>query len=405
MKKIIVVLIFIFSAITSMAQTASVSQYLYKFSPLGEIIVRNLGMEDKNGNGVIDIAAGAGANEGYEGFIEKYGKADIGFIINGITQGANNGILEENEIVNYYYLNIRFKYPEETAIIDKEIKAYVYANNLPLVWLDNEKGTVMEAVTKVLGEGWNEKQVTEDEAVNMHNKALKGMKIYGRPGLPSKNGGYYTLPEFVLKKSGYCFEAAQFGFWFFSMLKINSNIVCADLTENILHDVIKLTNTGKIIDFFNGIAGYKVPANRWIIRNPIQSLGYYIGTLGIQQRNTNQEYNTDSLEQAVIYNKYDIADNAILISGLTKKEKYQDVIVLGEFIIKNINIADIMKTNQLGQIQIKHNLQAILLFLIKSYSLTKNPKEFSKIEAILKQYYGKDDYVNLYIDTYKNMLE
>jgi len=64
-----------------------------------------------------------------------------------------------------------------------------------------------------------------------------------------------------------------------------------------------------------------------------------------------------------------------------------------------------MKTNQLGQIQIKHNLQAILLFLIKSYSLTKNPKEFSKIEAILKQYYGKDDYVNLYIDTYKNMLE
>jgi len=398
MKKIIVVLIFIFSAITSMAQTPSVSQYLYKFSPLAEIIVRNLGMEDKNANGVID----KGANEGYEGFISKYGNADIGFFINGIIQGANNGKLEEPEITNLYYTAIRFKpaFERESAVIESEINAYIYANNIPLVWLDDKQGTVMEAVTKILGEGWNEKKVTENEAVVMFNRVLNGMKVIGRRSAPT-NTGYYSLPEFITKKSGYCFEAAQFGFWFFSMLKINSIVVCADLTDTILHDVIKLTDTGKMIDFFNGSEKYKIPVNRWYIINPIQNLGYYISTPGIQQKNTNQEYNTDSLEQAVIYNKYNIADNAILISGLTKKEKYQDVIVLGEFIIKNINIADIMKTNQLGQTQIKHNLQAILLFLIKSYSLTKNPKKFSEIETILKQYYSNDNYVNSYLEAYR----
>jgi len=67
-------------------------------------------MEDKNANGVID----KGANEGYEGFIEKYGTGDTlekkeksidcGFYANYVIYGADNFRLEENEIANYYYL-------------------------------------------------------------------------------------------------------------------------------------------------------------------------------------------------------------------------------------------------------------------------------------------------------------
>jgi hypothetical protein len=44
------------------------------------------------------------------------------------------------------YLNIRFNEPEETETIENEVSAYIYANNVPLVWLDNGQGTVMAAV-------------------------------------------------------------------------------------------------------------------------------------------------------------------------------------------------------------------------------------------------------------------
>ena len=73
MKRIVVAILLVstFSHIIT-AQNVSeniVISQLYQFSPLGEIITRNLGLWDKNGNGVID----SGVGEGYEEFIEKYG--------------------------------------------------------------------------------------------------------------------------------------------------------------------------------------------------------------------------------------------------------------------------------------------------------------------------------------------
>jgi len=361
MKKILAVLIFIFTSFNLSAQANSASRYLYKFSPLAEIIIRNLGMEDKNANGVIDNDVGAGANEGYEGFIEKYGNADIGFTINGITQGANNGILEENEIVNYYYLNIRFKYPEETAIIDKEIKAYIYANNLPLVWLDDEKGTVMEAVTKVLGEGWNEKQVTEDEAVNLLNRALNGIKIRARQGIPSKNGGYYNLPELIKNKSGYCFEVAQFGFWFFSELKINSVSAWTSLTSSENHEVIRLSS-GRIVDYYDSSKPYNIPAGRWQNTNPLLSLAeYYKAAAKINTKNSAQLF-----EQAALYDKYNLNCIALLMYEYYNGNKpdYSEIIAIGEFILKNI---DQEKVKTSGHREAKHNLNSVRSILDASY--------------------------------------
>ncbi|MDR2428924.1 MAG: hypothetical protein LBD62_03865, partial [Candidatus Margulisbacteria bacterium] len=154
-----------------------ISSQLNQFSPIAQAaFLKNLGLEDKNGNGVIDKNSG----EGYEQFTEKYGDADIGFAANGVTYGAANGQLEEPEIINHYYLNIRFKEAEETEAIESAVSTYIYANNIPLVWLDDEQGTVMNAVNKVLGEGWNEQEVTEDEAVRMFHRAMEGMRIRGR---------------------------------------------------------------------------------------------------------------------------------------------------------------------------------------------------------------------------------
>jgi len=367
MKKTIVVLLFIFTSFILSAQAYSASKYLYSFSPLAEIIIRNLGMEDKNANGVID----KGANEGYEGFIEKYGTGDTlekkeksidgGFYANYVLYGDYNFRLEENEIVNYYYLNIRFKYPEETAIIDKEIKTYIYANNLPLVWLDDEKSTVMEAVTKVLGEGWNEKQVTEDEAINLLNRAIKGLKITGRQGIPSNNNGYYTLPELIKNKKGYCFEVALFGFWLFSELKINSVSAWAWLTSSLLHDVLRL-NSGRIIDYFNSSKPYNIPVGRWQIANPLQCLAEYYKS----EAEKNNKNSTQLFEQAAFYDKYNVNNIALLMYEYynVNKPDYTEIIAIGEFILKNI---DQEKIKTSGHNEAKHNLKSIHSILEACY--------------------------------------
>ncbi|MDR1452519.1 MAG: hypothetical protein LBJ25_00885, partial [Candidatus Margulisbacteria bacterium] len=197
-----------------------ISSQLNSFSPLAQsAFLSNLGLNDRNGNGVIDKDAG----EGYEQFTAKYGNADIGFFANGITQGAHNNKLEENEIVNHYYLNIRFKdiFTTETNAVENDLAAEIRRSGIQLVWLDDEQGTVMNAVSRILGAGWQEKNVSADEAERMFQRVMESLRVNGLTGDPSRTG-YYQLPEFVRRKAGYCFEAAQFGFWFFSQLEINS---------------------------------------------------------------------------------------------------------------------------------------------------------------------------------------
>jgi len=157
-----------------------ISRQIYSFSPLAQVYLNNLGLADRNGNGVID----RGAAEGYEEFTAKYGNADTGFHANFVLCGEADGKLEEPEIINYYYLTIRFKpdFDEETAAIESEVSAYIYANDMPLVWLDDEQGTVMNAVNTALGEGWDRQEVTENEAVALFNRAMRGMRIVGAHG-------------------------------------------------------------------------------------------------------------------------------------------------------------------------------------------------------------------------------
>jgi len=365
----------------------SISQQLYSFSPLARIILKHLGMEDKNLNGVID----KGIGEGYEAFIAKYGNADIGFPANGITYGANNGRLEEPEIVNHYYLTIRFKYPEETSTIDNEINAYFYDNNLPLVWLDDKESTVMKAVTQILGEGWNEKQVTENEAVNMFNKVLWGIKVKARPEIPSENDGYYTLSEFIKNKSGYCFEVAQFGFWFFSELRINSTSAWTALTSSILHEVVKLSS-GKIVDYFESSNKYKIPLDKWYITNPLQTLSLYYNVNGKIQNNISL------FEQSVIYDKYNIDNICVLLHRLCLSEDYNAAIVLGEYYFQYSDTDKILSTKHKNIVHVRNNIKSMLGSLLISYSMTNNKSGNDRIVSLLKKHYSQDKEVTVWIE-------
>jgi hypothetical protein len=372
-----------------------ISRQIYSFSPLAQVYLNNLGLTDRNGNGVID----RGAAEGYEEFTAKYGNADVGFHANYILCGRADGKLEEPEIINYYYLTIRFKpdFEEETTAIESEVAAYIYANNIPLVWLDDEQGTVMNAVNTALGEGWDRQELTEDEAVALHNRALRGMRIMGRMGDPDNNGGYYTLPEFVTKKAGYCVEAAQFGFWFFSQLKLNSVMAEADLTSSISHAVVKLSS-GRIVDYFGSGRRYNVPANRWHITNPLQGLGLYY-YLKENDRNRQQTI----CEQAVLHDKYKADNIGMLMSFYNRSQANfsANIIELGEFFLANYDIDKILKARHLHSSLLRTQISVILMLLLKNYSITGNRAGFENVAALLGNYYRGDNYVRDYVEYYR----
>ena len=372
-----------------------ISRQIYSFSPLAHVYLNNLGLIDTNNNGVID----RGAGEGYEEFIAKYGNADIGFHANYVLRGEADGKLEEPEIINYYYLTIRFKpeFEEETAAIESEVSAYIYANNMPLVWLDDEQGTVMNAVNTALGEGWDRQELTEDEAIALFNRAMRGMNIRGRNGVPSSYGGYYTLPEFVTRRAGYCVEAAQFGFWFFSRLKLNSVLVGADLTSSISHEVVKLSS-GIMLDYFGSSRRYNVPTDRWYIINPLQSLSFYHSVKG------NASNRQTMREQTVLYDKYR-AENIVMLMEFYHNSPanfYLDNVELGEFFMANNDIDKILQARHLHSSLIRYNTRSILVYLLVGYSKTGNRVEFDNLEALLGIYYRGDSYVRQFVEYYRN---
>ena len=376
------------------AQEASIVSRLRQFSPLADIHVRNLGLEDKNGSGTID----RGAGEGYEAFIEKYGNADVGFHANDVLVGADNGRLEENEIINHYYTNIRFKdtFTEETGTIDEAVKSYIYANNLPLVWLDDEQGRVMNAVTRILGKGWNEREVSEDEAVKMFERTMRGLRMAGRQGIPSRNGGYHTLPEMVNHRAGYCFETAQFGFWFFSELKKNSLVAYASIAASSVHDILILTETNTEVDYYGSSSAYNYRGN-WFEMNPLMSIENYYYSAG--KASNNLDITTIFYEQAILYNKYNIASYAFLISTYSERPNNQQKIInLGEFMLQNIDIAVIM-TN--GSRETVHNLKSVLQHMLKSCFTVNNRTGFDNVRELLILHYSNDAIIEEFLRHYR----
>ena len=393
MKKYDLLFLTILICASLQAQEATIVSRLRLFSPLADIHVRNLGLEDRNSNGAID----RGAGEGYEEFIEIYGNADVGFHANGVVVGADNGRLEENEIINHYYINIRFKhaFKEETDTIDEAVKLYVYANNLPLVWLDDEQGTAMNAVTRILGEGWNEREVSEDEAIRMFTRAMREMNIRGQTGEPSITG-YYTLPEMINNKAGYCYEAAQFGFWFFLELKKNSLVAYASIATSLAHDILILTETNTEVDYYGSSSAYNYRGN-WFEMNPFMSIGNYYSSAG--RAGNNLDITTIFHEQAVLYDKYNIARCAFLISAYSESPNNQQKIInLGEFMLQNIDIAEIMNK---GSRETVHNLRLVLQHMLKSCFTVNNRTGFDNVRELLVLYYSNDAIIEEFLRHYR----
>jgi len=378
------------------AQEASFASRLRQFSPLADIHIRNLGLEDKNGSGTID----RGAGEGYETFIEKYGNADTGFHANGVIIGADNGRLEENEIINHYYINIRFKdvFREETINIDNAVKSYVYANSIPLVWLDDTQGTVMNAVNRVLGEGWNEREVSEDEAVKMFERAMNGLSIIGRTGNPHRTG-YYTLSGFINHKTGYCFEVGQFGFWFFSELKKNSVYSSTYLTRTLSHGAVQLYNPNNIVDYFKSSFRYSNVV--WEPRSPLWSISQYYLSLAEIHRATSIDVFKQNLEQAVIYDKYNINALAHLVSTYNQEVSYEEISAIGDFIFGQIDLEKIMKSRTPTANETKDSLKGLILYVAISYSMTNNRDGFEKAKIFLNHYFGRDNQIQQYLRFYQ----
>ncbi|MDR2430986.1 MAG: hypothetical protein LBD99_01845 [Candidatus Margulisbacteria bacterium] len=364
-----------------------ISQQLYSFSPLGAIYVRELGMDDKNGNGAID----RGAGEGYEEFVERYGigatfeekerSVDCGFAANGVIYGAGNGRLEEPEIVNHYYINIRFgdAFQTETDNIERDLTDEIRRSGIPLVWLDDEQGTVMAAVTRVLGAGWNEQEVTEDEAARMFYRVMDGMRIRGRTGAPSRNGGYYTLPEFVTRKAGYCFEAAQFGFWFFSQLKNNIVILTGPLDQDTQHEILALTDSDKTIDYFDGAAGYNVS---WQMYSPLQELSTYYKVQGKLPQNNAKQKNL--FTNAFVYDKYNLTNTAFLLNEYMLSSDYASSIILGNFALNNIDTQKILQSNRLMSQYYKEQLYFVLFYLRQSYQEHSIVDDIDNVNNLLR---------------------
>jgi hypothetical protein len=377
-KKLVPMLVLFLTLNAILFAQESISRHLYSFSPLGKIYVRELGMEDKNQNGTID----AGTGEGYEQFIAKYGNADIGFAANGVTFGAANNVLEEPEIINHYYINIRFKEPVETETIENAVSSYIYANNIPLVWLDDEQGTVMNAVNHVLGEGWNEQEVTEDEAVNLSLKVMNKLNISGRM-TNINDTGYYSLPEAITRKSSYCFEITQFQFWFFSQLRINSIAIIADLTPSISHEVIYLPNTKTMIDYFRTSRRYDMSKINWTITNPLQVINdYYMALDEKTYRNNNLNTYINYLEQALSYNRYDIDTLDSLIHAYEYDHTYtpEDVNVLIGFIADYLN-QEYSESNSARQ-----TFKTLLYTTMRACENTSNITGLEKIKNIFNKY-------------------
>jgi len=402
------------------------SNWFRQFSGLTNALANPLGLNDRNLNGVIDPCKSRGCDcgeeneeegcEGFNRFVNTYGQGtsfeerlnsiDKGFHANGVTVGARDGIIQEHELWNFL-LQIQFIDSEDFADIQKtvkeEINAYASTNNIP--WL-GERDTAMTAVTRILGEGWNEREVDENEARRMFRQVMQELGIIGRTGLPSRHGGYNTLSEFINRRSGYCFEVAQFGVWFFSELRINSVVVQGALNASTLHDAVRIgeldglersqrLNSRQLMDWFGSSNGRNV---NWYTMNTPQTLGTFYRIQG------NALGDRSMYEQAVLYDKYSLDNVGRLIDSYFNNSfppEYTNIIDVGEFFLENNNIDQILSARHPTSANVRNQVRGMLIMLLVSYSETNNKSGFDRMAVLLKKHFANDTEVNNYLNIYR----
>jgi hypothetical protein len=245
----------------------------------------------------------------------------------------------------------------------------------------------MNAVNSILGKGWNEQEVTENEAIQMFNRTMRGLNIRGRT-TRAANTGYYTLPEFINRQAGYCFEVAQFGFWFFSELKVNSIPLRGALTSNSAHEIIEIPRIGRSIDYFGSSNRYQ--NINWGVLNPIQSIGSY--------------YSVSAKEKhlAIMYDKYNIYFSYLAMNSMINSNapNYKEIIILGNFILQNMEAEKLINSVDLFSSYIINYLKHICIFMLKSCGIDADLNSFRNIEDFCNRYFSQDKSIKEFIDYY-----
>ncbi|MDR1837898.1 MAG: hypothetical protein LBQ89_09615, partial [Treponema sp.] len=85
----------------------------------------------------------------------------------------------------------------------------------------------------------------------------------------------------------------------------------------------------------------------------------------------------------------DIANIGILMLSYERRPNNnpEEIIVLGEYIIQNINIDQLMYAENYGASEVKNNLRVVLRVLRRAYEATNNHIEYEKIQGILNKYW------------------
>lgn len=383
----------------------TITQRTYSFNPLIPVFLNNLGLADKNNNGTID----RGADEGYEQFISKYGNADVGYVgEDEFRVGAADGRLDQTEITDHYYRAIRFVHLPETDIIERDLAAEIRRSGLPLVWLDDEAGTVYSAVTDALGRAglsWPEEQVSEDEAMRLLRIVFRELGIKSRTESVYTTY-YYTLPEMIQKKEAYCFEFSQFSFWFFSQLRIRSMAVGVAVTSSLLHQFLSVGESQRIFDATNVMSRYRIPTSRWQYQNPVEIFGeYYLGFSGLpQEKGAPSE--ADYMQLSLHYKQDSLRAMDQYIYFLLNPSdggppKYQEAIEQGELVLQRFDIARILRSASPAAVGVlRPHLASVLVSLLKSYGDLGDRENFERMAVLARRHFSNNAYVLSCLDHY-----
>jgi len=188
---------------------------------------------------------------------------------------------------------------------------------------------------------------------------------------------------------------AQFGFWFFSELKINSSPAWTALTHSIFHDVIQLSSS-RIVDYFGSSSKYNISKDDWHRINPLQAIGDYYLIKGIAF------FEQTMLEQVIFYNKYSINNVSSLINFyFNNTQNYKSIIDLGDFLLQNNDLNKILNAKHLRTDFDKHQIKTMLIMLMVSYYQTRDKSGYDKIVSLLHEHYPNDIIAEEWIDVYK----
>jgi len=207
------------------------------FLAVENIFLRNLSLVDKNQNGSIDRYQ----QEGYEEFTAKYGNSDNGYLnYAGIMISENDGQLTPKEIIDHYYLNIRFNDTALTEQIDSSFQEYCLNNSIQngLIADLDLKEYLSEMLT---ARGIDlQKDIIELDSTNEILSAIRNAYRSFSFSQPTDTRYTLDLSGALMENTANCIQISLFGHLLLSEAGINSIYKTTSFTDPSYLDRVKL---------------------------------------------------------------------------------------------------------------------------------------------------------------------